>query len=251
MNHIQRTLAVEIGNTRVKIGIFIGRDLGETADFPSNEEVTTEIIAFLDRVGRPDRCIISTVVPALKELIRETIIDRTGIPVVRARKRVRRLVPMQVDQPDQVGTDRLVNCLAALRLYGAPSIVVSVGTATTFEILSAEGAYLGGCIIPGVGISKDALVQRTALLPPYHWRRTSQLIGKTTLQHLEIGIYQGTKCMIERMIEAYREELGGQAKSIGTGGYSHVLAEDGLFDVHDPHLSLKGLLFAIEETPEL
>lgn len=248
MSHPQRTLAVDIGNTRLKIGIFSGMDLEETADFPADERVPEAVATFLERMGQPDRCIISSVVPGLTDVVADTITERGGVAVVRARDCVRNLIPLQVQRPEQVGTDRIVNCLAALRLHGAPSIVVSLGTATTFEILSGDGAYLGGCIVPGVGVSKDALAQTAALLPPYRWCKTRQLVGKTTLQHLEIGLYQGTKCLVEGMIAAYRHEIGSQAITIGTGGYGQLLAEDGVFDVYDPHLSLRGLLLAVETT---
>ena len=240
-----RTLAVDIGNTRIKLGLFVGENLAIAEDFPSNEEISNEILAFLDQTEPPDQCIMSSVVPSLRSIVRDTIEERCRIEVKRAKWRVRELVPMQVDQPDQVGTDRLVNSLAAIRLYGPPCIVVSLGTATTFEIISGEGVYLGGCIVPGVGIAKEALSQRAALLPPYHWKKTSELLGKTTLQQMEIGLYQGTKCLVQGMIASYRYELGKEYKSIGTGGYSQFLAEDGLFDVHDPHLALKGLYFTI------
>jgi len=244
-----RTLAVDIGNTRLKICTFSGMEIEETADLPSDEQVPEAVGVFLDRVSRPDRCIISSVVPGLTDVVADTIAQRTGAAVVQARERVRDLISLRVEQPEQLGTDRIANCIAALRLYGAPSIIVSLGTATTFEILSEDGAYLGGSVFPGVGISKDALAQRAALLPPYRWSRTNQLIGKTTLQHLEIGLYQGTKCLVEGMIAAYRHEIGCHAIAVGTGGYGQLLAQDGVFDAYDPHLSLRGLLFALESVP--
>ncbi|HPA47324.1 MAG TPA: type III pantothenate kinase [bacterium] len=243
-----RTLAVDIGNTRIKLGLFVGENLAVTEDFPSSEEISNEILSFLEKNESPDRCIMSSVVPSLRSIVRDTIEERCRIEVKRTKWRVRELVPMQVEQPDQVGTDRLVNSLAAIRLYGPPCIVVSLGTATTFEIISGDGVYLGGCIVPGVGIAKEALSQRAALLPPYPWRKMSQLLGKTTLQQMEIGLYQGTKCLVQGMIAAYRRDLGEAYKSIGTGGYSQFLAEDGLFDIYDPHLGLKGLYFTIHST---
>ena len=245
MTRPRRTLAIDIGNTRLKIGLFYGEDIKETADFPSDEDVPDMIEGFLDMVKQPGRCIISSVVPGLTDVVSDVVRERTRIEVVRARTFVRNLIKLQVEQPDQVGTDRIINCLAALHYHGPPAIVISLGTATTFEILAQDGAYIGGCIIPGIGVSKDALAQRAALLPPYHWRRTDRLIGKTTLEHLEIGLYKGTKALVEGMIKQYREEIGDNAITIGTGGFSWELADDGVFDVHEPHLSLRGLLVAM------
>ena len=161
-----RTLAIDIGNTRLKIGLFYGEDIKETADFPSDEDVPDVIEDFLYMVKRPRRCIISSVVPGLTDVVSDAVREFAGIEVVRARSFVRDLIELRVEQPDQVGTDRIINCLAALHYYGPPAIVVSLGTATTFEILAPDGAYIGGCIVPGIGVAKDALAHRAALLPP-------------------------------------------------------------------------------------
>ncbi len=245
-----RTLAVDIGNTRVKVGLFSGEEIEETTDFPSDEEVPEEIDVFLRRIPRPNRCIISSVVPGLTDIVSQSIRSKIGVQAVRARSFVRDLIRLDVEQPDQVGTDRIINSLAALHYYGPPAIVISLGTATTFEILAPDGGYIGGCIIPGVGVSKDALAQRAALLPHYRWQRTDRLIGKTTLEHLEIGLYRGTKALVQGLIQAYRQEIGENATTIGTGGYSGELAEDGVFDAHEPWLSLRGLNVALKRVDE-
>jgi type III pantothenate kinase len=151
------------------------------------------------------------------------------------------LLPLKVDRPETVGVDRVVNAYAAVHLFGCPAIVVSLGTATTFEAISDQGEYLGGAIAPGVKISLEALTQRAALLPPGKLEKPRHIIAKNTLEHMQSGIYYGTCSLMEGMVKRFRNLLGETARVIGTGGISQLFADEGIFDHHEPLLTLKGL----------
>jgi len=152
-----------------------------------------------------------------------------------------KLLPLLVDNPSSVGVDRIVNCYAAISLFRCPAIVVSLGTATTFEAISAQGEYLGGAIAPGVRISLEALTSRTALLPPVKMEKPDTLIATNTIGHMESGIYYGTVSMIEGITRRMKPLLGDACIVIGTGGLSSVIAGEGIFDYHEPDLTLRGL----------
>ncbi|MGC9328700.1 MAG: type III pantothenate kinase, partial [Candidatus Hinthialibacter sp.] len=151
------------------------------------------------------------------------------------------LLPLRVDRPETVGVDRIVNCYAVAHLFSVPAIVISLGTATTFEAISAHGEYLGGAIAPGVKLSLESLTQRTALLPPAVIEKPKDVIGKNTLDHMKSGVFYGALSMMEGMVKRFKLKLGDQTAVIGVGGLSALFADEGLFDYHEPHLTLKGL----------
>lgn len=237
-------LAIDIGNSRLNFAAFQGGELVEQSYFPSQAEYAERFIADVSEWHNQKRfegVILASVVPRLGDLIVTLIESELGLSPIAVESFKQRLLPLRVDRPETVGVDRAVNCFAAIQLYGAPAIVISMGTATCFEAISAEGEYLGGAIAPGVKISLEALTQRTALLPPAVWRKPSRIIGKNTLGHMESGIYYGALSQIEGMARRMKAELGENASVIATGGISELLADEGVFDVHEPLLTLKGL----------
>ncbi len=191
--------------------------------------------------------LISSVVPALGDLMVTRVETELGITPHMVEGFKTELMPLHVDRPETVGVDRVVNCFAAKHLFGAPAIVVSLGTATTFEVISKEGAYEGGAIVPGVKISLEALTQRTALLPPVRMRKIETLIAKNTVGHIESGIYFGTLSLIEGMVKRFQAAIGDQAVVVGTGGLGSMLVESDIFDHFEPLLTLKGMALIYQE----
>ena len=150
-----------------------------------------------------------------------------------------------VDQAAKVGADRLVNTLAAFTLYPGPSIVVDFGTATTFDVVSPDGAYAGGVIAPGVNLALSALENAAALLPEIQVAKPDHVIGRSTSEAMESGIYWGYVSLAEGLIERVRREAGGgtSIKVIATGGLASLLADGtDAFDVVEPNLTLTGLI---------
>ncbi|MBI1390434.1 MAG: type III pantothenate kinase [bacterium] len=237
-------LALDIGNSRINYGAFQDGALTRQDYLPSSPEYAEKICATLDEWRNElgaGAVIIASVVPRLGDLMSTLIEEHLGLSPIAVENFKQDLLPLRVDRPETVGVDRVVNCYAAIHLYGAPAIVISMGTATTFEAISREGEYIGGAIAPGVRISLEALTQRTALLPPAVWRKPARIIGKNTLSQMEAGIFYGSLSQIEGMARRLRDELGDDARVIGTGGISTLLKDEGVFDAQEPVLTLKGL----------
>jgi len=140
----------------------------------------------------------------------------------------------------------VVNAVAAHHLYGEPVIVIDFGTATTFDVISKEGDYLGGAIAPGIGISSEALFARTAMLPRIELTRPKQVIGKNTVSAMQSGIFFGYIGLIESILRRIEQELGGKAKAVATGGYAYLAKEIPAIEIINPDLSLIGLRLIYE-----
>lgn len=238
-------LAVEMGNSATDVALFRGEEILEIEHLPTLEATAAMVANLAERWQAAYECelipVFASVVPPFIPPVKEALTQNAGRETIYVNTFRTDLIPLQVEQPHAVGVDRVVNAVAAIHLVGRPVLVTSLGTATTFEVIDAEGRYLGGAICPGVGISSEALTQRAALLAPIGWEKPELLIGKTTLEHMQSGTYYGTLSMLQGMTERLREALGCPAPLVGTGGYSHLLAAEGVFDVHEPHLGLKGL----------
>lgn len=244
-----RLLVIDIGNSRTKLGVFEGRELVAHEFFPSAIDYIEKICqqaAHWKAEYQLSVSILGSVVPRLGDTLATFLEDQAGLVPLLVEGFKERIMPLRVDHPETVGVDRIINSYAALHLVGAPVIVISLGTAITCEVISAQGEYLGGTISPGVRISLEALSQRTALLPPAVWRKPKRIIGKNTIEHMEAGIYFGTISLLEGMIRRIRQEMGAEAPVIGTGGISQVMGEETVFDHHDLYLTLKGLQLIYE-----
>lgn len=148
-----------------------------------------------------------------------------------------------VDRPEEVGADRLVNAVAAQEGYGGPMIVVDFGTATTFDVIDAEGSYLGGVIAPGINLSLEVLHMASAQLPRVAVGRPDRVIGKNTVQAMRSGIFWGYVSMVEGMVSRINQEYGAELDAIATGGLAHLFTEcTSVLRLADPDLTLKGLL---------
>jgi type III pantothenate kinase len=162
-------------------------------------------------------------------------------------------MPILYKHPADVGADRILNGVAAYRLYGRerqiPLVVVDFGTATTFDAVTAKGEYLGGVICPGVQISADALFQRAAKLPRVDVRKPCEVIGRTTVSAIESGLYYGYVGLVEGVVRRMRAELGANTICIATGGLASIIAPDvELIEHVDPDLTLHGLRMVWERT---
>ncbi len=151
-------------------------------------------------------------------------------------------VRIRLDNPHEVGADRVVNVAAANHLYGGPAIIIDLGTATTFDAISEEGDYLGGAIAPGIAAAAESLFSRTAMLPRVELARPKSSIGRDTVTAMQSGIIFGYVGLIEGIVARLRQELGGEARVIATGGYAHLIAaEMTIIEEVNLQLTLEGL----------
>jgi type III pantothenate kinase len=192
--------------------------------------------------------VVPDLVPAFEQLCRRYFKVTPLVVGTGTRTGVRILY----DSPRDVGPDRVVDVVAALKLYGPPPlIIVDLGTATVFDAVSASGDYLGGAIAPGIGIASAALFQRAAKLPRVELQRPDAAIGKNTAAAVQSGLLFGYVGLIEGMVARFKEELGGKARVIGTGGWVPIIArETSAIDVVDLDLTLVGLRMVHEASRE-
>jgi len=156
-------------------------------------------------------------------------------------------VRILMDNPREVGADRIVHAIAARRLYGTPAIVIDFGTATVFDVISSEGDYLGGAIAPGIGISAEALYREAAQLPRIELAIPKKVIGKNTVAAMQSGVLFGYVALVEGMVDRIKEELGEEVKVIATGGLAGVIArETSAIQAVNPNLTLEGLRLIYE-----
>ena len=253
-------LAIDVGNTNVVLGLFAGASLERRWRLATwRDRTADELWVLVSRLfaehevnpARIDGVVMSSVVPALSGAISDMIARGLGQEVLRVDAGNAGL-PVGYHDPAEVGADRLVNAVAALRLYGGagrPIVVVDFGTATTFDAISAAGEYLGGVICPGVEISADALYRRAAQLPRVEVRKPAAVIGRSTVASMQSGLFHGYVAMVEGIVRRLRDELDGGAGllCVGTGGLAaDVAAETALFDHVQPDLTLTGLRFVWE-----
>ena len=232
-------LGIDIGNTNIVLGGFSGRrikfearmatDLLKTSD-QYCAELKSMLGLFDVRVQDVEDVIISSVVPPVLNSFKTAIRKLTGLDI-------------RIDNPRQAGSDLIVAAVAAIQEYGAPLLIVDMGTATTISAISADGAYLGGCICPGVRISLDALISRTAQLPGISLGEPQRAIGHNTVDCMQSGVMIGAAAMLDGMVERMEEELGAPVKVIVTGGISRFILPYCRREMHyDKDLLLKGLI---------
>ena len=249
-------LAVDIGNTNIKLGVFDGDRLTATWNLATHTHTTSDeyggmLLNLMDREkvlpSEVTGIVLCGVVPPLVHTFVQMCKKymHSGPLIVEAG--VRTGMRICLDNPREVGPDRVVGAVAAQNLYGKPLVVIDLGTATTFDVVSEEGDYLGGAIAPGIGIANEALVARTAVLPRIELVRPKQVIGKNTVSAMQSGIIFGYIDLIEGMIRRIEHELGCKVKVVATGGQAYPFAEEiPAIDVVDPNLTLMGLRLIYE-----
>ena len=255
-------LAIDVGNTNVVFGLFAGVSLERRwrlATLP--DRTADELWVLVSRLfaeheldpARIDGVVMSSVVPALTGAVSDMVERGLGRSVLRVDAGNAGL-PVGYDNPTEVGADRLVNAVAAVRMYGGaarPIVVVDFGTATTFDVISAAGEYLGGVICPGVEISADALYRRAAQLPRVEVCKPAAVVGRTTVTSMQSGLFFGYVAMVEGIVRRLQEEIegGDGLLCVGTGGLAaDIAAETSLIDHVQPDLTLTGLRFVWEHS---
>ena len=244
-------LAVDVGNTNIALGVFDGETLRATWNIATDLNKTADeydvlLMNLLPMEGLAhgdiDHVSIACVVPPLLTIIDELSQRYLKIPPLIVGPGVKTGVRICTDNPREVGADRVVNSAAAHHLYGRPVIVIDFGTATTFDVVSAEGDYLGGAIAPGIGISAEALFERASKLPRVELIPTEHAIGKNSVASMQSGIIFGYVGLIESLVSRIQQELGGKAHVVATGGFAELFAsETKVIDTVNRHLTLIGL----------
>lgn len=237
-------LAVDIGNTNIHIGIFEDDVLHSSyslkSDFPLPENL--EKILNSDAFTKPQAVVISSVNPKVEVFVVEYIQKHFFVNPQFIGKDIPIPMPVLTDQPDKVGVDRLVNALAAFERIKSWTIVVDAGTAITVDVINNNGAFMGGIIAPGMGISSKALHHYTALLPEIPINRPKKILGKNTEDAISSGIYWGTVGMVSKLINMLCDELKCQPAIIATGGDVQLLATE-ILQITSviPSLTLEGI----------
>jgi type III pantothenate kinase len=250
-------LALDIGNSNTVLGLFAPATDSGPAQLAADWRITTPYNQTADELGvlfqtlfsmrglAPDvvtGIAVSSVVPPIDSTVRRVCESFFHVKPLFVEPGIRTGLPVLTDNPSEVGADRVVNCVAAFDLLGGPAIVVDMGTATTFDVLSAKGEFLGGAIAPGIGISADALFDRAARLTRVEIKKPAKIIGTNTTDNLQIGLYYGAIGQIDGILARMIAELGPETKTVATGGLARLVAADSKY-IHqvDEFLTLKGL----------
>jgi type III pantothenate kinase len=252
-------LAIDVGNTNVVFAIFEGREIRtrwriatdprRTADEYAVWLMQLMAIEGIER-GQVTRVIVSTVVPRARhniEVLAEKYFGTT--PLFAGEGAAAWGIAIDVDEPQTLGADRAVNAIAAHAAHDGDLVVVDFGTATTFDVVAADGAYKGGIIAPGINLSLDALVNNTAKLPriAIEAPRNDSVIGRNTEDQMLIGVFWGYVAMIEGLVARLRAEIGRPVQVVATGGLAILFQEHTrIFDHVDPDLTLSGLAILAE-----
>jgi len=254
MSNQKRFLTVDVGNTQMVFGLYDGDDLCAHWRLSSNHQLTSDelswqLFGMFSQFGHDPKnlngIMIASVVPHLDEVLREACLQTCGLNAAFVGDAdVKTGMAIDYKNPKEVGADRIVNALAARELYGTPAIVLDCGTATTFDVVSASGHYVGGLIIPGVEVALEALSKRAAKLPEVAIAPVDTLIGRDTISSMQAGVYwsaiDGLNGIINRLLA---EDGYADAAIIATGGLA-IRLQDNMpkVSVFEPHLTLKGIL---------
>ena len=260
-------LAIDVGNTNTVLGLYrLNEENSEASatspDLAANWRVTTHRTQTVDEYGvlflnifnmngmapsQVKHIIVSSVVPPVEATLREVCESYFHIEPMFVEPGIKTGMPVLQDNPADLGADRLVNAIAAFQRFGGPCIIVDFGTATTFDVVSVRGEYIGGAIAPGLGISADALFSRAARLGRIDIKRPAKAIGNNSLTHLQSGLYFGYVGLVDGILERMVAELGEKPRIVATGGLARQISEDSRFISEiDDMLTLNGLLIVFE-----
>ena len=256
-------LVIDVGNTNTVLGVFASDSKVESQGGPNykrlaaNWRVATSRTSTVDEYGVLFRnlfsmaglkaegiqgIVISSVVPPLDPVLRQVCERYFNLRPLFIGPGVKTGMPVHYDNPAEVGADRIVNAVAAFDKYGGPCVIVDFGTATTFDCVSVKGEYLGGVISPGIGISADALFERTARLPRVEICKPPRVIGTNTVGSLHSGLYYGYIGLMDGILELLLAELGADCRVIATGGLGPMIGTGSKFiKTVDESLTLEGL----------
>src|SRR5580704_13343351 len=254
-------LVLDVGNTNTVLGLF--KLAGDApAELLANWRITTSRSYTLDEfgvllrnlfalrgleIGLVTGVAISSVVPPLDSMLRQTFDLYFHVKPVFIEPGVKTGLPILTDNPTEGGADRIVNCVAAFERFGGPTIVVDMGTATTFDAISKKGEYIGGAIAPGLGISAEALFSRAARLSRIDIKKPAMIIGTNTVEHVQMCLYYGYIGLVDGILERMIGEMGAETKTVATGGLAKLIAGGSNYIAEvDDMLTLNGLRIIYE-----
>ena len=251
-------LVIDAGNTNVVFAVHDKSWRGvwrlSTEAHRTSDEYAVWLLSLFQHCGlKPaevSAAVIGTVVPAALYHLRRLCRDWFSVEPLIARARLDWGFDIKVDNPEEVGADRLLNSLAAHRRFGGPLVIVDFGTATTFDLVDKDGAYLGGVIAPGINLSLGALHQAAARLPRIGIGRPQAVIGRGTVSAMQSGVYWGYVGLVEGLVARIQAEYGGTLKVIATGGLAPLFSEGTtVIEAIEPDLTLDGLRLLAERNP--
>lgn len=253
-------LAVDIGNTEITCGAFsdehlagrfrIATDPKRTSD---EYHIAIESLLSTNKISPSEvsSVVMCSVVPPLNATFAHLFAELMPRPLLVVESGVRTGVRIRMENPREVGPDRIANAVGVHRLYPGPAIVVDLGTATTMDVVSAEGEYLGGVIAPGIALAGASLYNGTAMLPWVEMRHPEKVIGTNTATAMRSGIVLGYTSLVEGLVERIKREFNPQAQVIATGGYSGLISQEtDIFTFVDNDITLKGLYFIFQLNQE-
>jgi type III pantothenate kinase len=244
-------LVIDIGNTSISLGVYDGENLKASLRVATvlhrlPDEYASLLLHLLDINGIDpksiDKVALCSVVPPLTDTFEDLCRRYFNTDPLTIGAGTKTGVKIRMDNPREVGADRIVNAAAAFHLYKTACIVVDLGTATTFDTVSSAGDYIGGAIAPGIATAAEALTSRTSMLPRIELHRPEKAIGTSTVKAMQSGLVFGYVGLVEGIVCRLQKELPSKAKVIATGGYAGLIAsETAVFDVVSPELTLYGL----------
>ena len=243
-------LAIDVGNTQILLALYDGETFGEHWRLATNAERTSDEYAVLVRqfIGEAkiDGVAISSVVPRATAALRSMVTRYFDVEPVVVEPGTKTGMPILIDNPREVGADRIVNAIGAYDLYGGPSVVVDFGTATTLDAVSEKGEYLGGVILPGIEISMDALFARADRLSRVELIEPRSVIGKSTAEALQSGAIYGFAGQVDALVRRIEDELG-ECTVLATGGLASQIGRfSESIEHHEPWLTMHGLRIVYE-----
>jgi type III pantothenate kinase len=247
-------LALDIGNTNITAGVFEDARLVASWRLATDSQRQVDEYALQLRdllpmkgvdIAQIDAAALCSVVPILTGVFHEAVCTLFGVEPLIVSAGTRTGVQVLYDSPRDVGADRIADAAAAFHLYGGPAIVVDLGTATVFDAITSDGAYLGGAIAPGIALAANSLIQRTSMLRQVELIAPESAIGRNTIHAMQSGLVLGYVGLVESMVARFKKELGDpNTKVIATGGLAPVIAaETSVFDSVDVDLTLVGLQY--------
>lgn len=244
-------LCVDIGNTNIKLGLYEGDKLVTHWRIFTDESKLADEYAVLvlslfetENINKDeiDGCAISSVVPELTIAFKELFKRHLDLEPVIVGNVKRPVIHINADNPKEVGPDLIANAVGAVALYGAPCIVIGFGTATTFSAISAKGEFEGVAIAPGIITAAASLFDAGAMLPAVDIHTPDKVIGKNTILSLQAGLIYGFAGLVEGLVARIKQELGGEAKVVATGGLANMIADEvTCIDAIEPELTLLGV----------
>jgi type III pantothenate kinase len=255
-------LVLDVGNTNTVLGVFEAKSDGGFGELRAHWRVSTNKTQTVDEYGVLFRnlfamagidlgplsgIVVSSVVPPLDSTLHEVCEKYFDVKPLFIEPGVKTGMPLHYDNPQEVGADRVVNSVAAFEKYGGPCIIVDFGTATTFDAVSTKGEYMGGVICPGIGISAEALFERTARLPRVDIRKPQRVIGTNTVASMQSGLFYGYLALVDGILKRLLEEMGSDTKVVATGGLAPLIGDNSEYIKHvDDLLTLEGLKIIYE-----